>query len=195
MASNSVGITTFWLAGLNIGWVCQSRNGLWTYVTGGNFYRFQWPLTVRLHSSNDREMPVRWCCVRRLWRSLGSIETSLMRTRSESHQLFTYGSILGIMNIWLHFVCIILNREKAQVTGSIHCIHIHIHITWKCSSLQGPPCSKCIRSDRPSKRQEFINLSFELSNRGKQCVPSLRWRHNGRDSVSNHQPHDCLLHR
>ena len=24
------------------------------------------------------------------------------------------------------------------------------------------------------------------------CIP-LRWRHNGRDSVSNHQPHDCLL--
>ena len=23
----------------------------------------------------------------------------------------------------------------------------------------------------------------------------LRWRHNGRDSVSNHQPHDCLLSR
>ena len=30
------------------------------------------------------------------------------------------------------------------------------------------------------------------------CVPrgpvTLRWHHNGRDSVSNHQPHDCLLH-
>ena len=24
---------------------------------------------------------------------------------------------------------------------------------------------------------------------------SLRWRHNGGDSVSNHQPHDCLLNR
>ena len=24
---------------------------------------------------------------------------------------------------------------------------------------------------------------------------TLRWRHNGRDSVSNHQPHDCLLNR
>ena len=24
---------------------------------------------------------------------------------------------------------------------------------------------------------------------------SLRWRHNGRDTVSNHQPHDCLLNR
>ena len=26
-------------------------------------------------------------------------------------------------------------------------------------------------------------------------VLSLQWRHNGRDSVSNHQPHDCLLSR
>ena len=24
---------------------------------------------------------------------------------------------------------------------------------------------------------------------------SLRWRQNGRDSISNHQPHDCLLNR
>ena len=24
---------------------------------------------------------------------------------------------------------------------------------------------------------------------------SLQWRHNGRDSLSNHQPHDCLLNR
>ena len=26
-------------------------------------------------------------------------------------------------------------------------------------------------------------------------VTTLRWRHNGRDSVSNQQPHDCLLNR
>ena len=26
-------------------------------------------------------------------------------------------------------------------------------------------------------------------------VGPLRWRHNGRDGVSNHQPHDCLLKR
>ena len=26
-------------------------------------------------------------------------------------------------------------------------------------------------------------------------IPSLRWRHNGRDIVSNHQPHGCLLNR
>ena len=28
-----------------------------------------------------------------------------------------------------------------------------------------------------------------------QKVDSLQWRHNGRDIVSNHQPHDCLLNR
>ena len=27
------------------------------------------------------------------------------------------------------------------------------------------------------------------------CPMSLRWRHNGRDCVSNHQPHNCLLNR
>ena len=27
------------------------------------------------------------------------------------------------------------------------------------------------------------------------CFLSLQWRHNGRDSVSNQQPHDCLLKR
>ena len=26
-------------------------------------------------------------------------------------------------------------------------------------------------------------------------ISALRWRHNGRDSVSNHQPHHCLLNR
>ena len=28
-----------------------------------------------------------------------------------------------------------------------------------------------------------------------EAVVTLRWRHNGRDSVSNHQPHDCLPNR
>ena len=28
-----------------------------------------------------------------------------------------------------------------------------------------------------------------------EAVLSLQWRHNGHDSVSNHQPHDCLLNR
>ena len=27
------------------------------------------------------------------------------------------------------------------------------------------------------------------------AIVALRWRHNERESVSNHQPHDCLLNR
>ena len=27
------------------------------------------------------------------------------------------------------------------------------------------------------------------------CKLTLRWRHNGRDGVSNHQPHDCFFDR
>ena len=29
----------------------------------------------------------------------------------------------------------------------------------------------------------------------QESLGPLQWRHNGRDSVSNHQPHDCLLNR
>ena len=39
-------------------------------------------------------------------------------------------------------------------------------------------------------------LSFDTcphANEG--MLLSLQWRHNGRDGVSNHQPHDCLLNR
>ena len=35
---------------------------------------------------------------------------------------------------------------------------------------------------RPKLDNAFVNLS-------------LRWRHNGRDSISNHHPHHCLLNR
>ena len=30
---------------------------------------------------------------------------------------------------------------------------------------------------------------------GNHTISTSRWRHNGRDSVSNHQPYDCLLNR
>ena len=37
---------------------------------------------------------------------------------------------------------------------------------------------------------------FEESNMKKNNTSNaLQWRHNGRNSVSNHQPHDCLLNR
>ena len=40
----------------------------------------------------------------------------------------------------------------------------------------------------------LIKISREIWHHSKNWL-SLRWRHNDRDSVSNHQPHDCLLDR
>ena len=39
-----------------------------------------------------------------------------------------------------------------------------------------------------SHYESFIVVSMAL-------IFSLRWRHNERDGVSNHQPHDCLVNR
>ena len=44
------------------------------------------------------------------------------------------------------------------------------------------------RADRFRLLPLYADIVFYI------CV-SLRWRHNGRDGVSNHQPHDCLLNR
>ena len=43
---------------------------------------------------------------------------------------------------------------------------------------------------RPGQESEGVSL------RSQQLFKiSLQWRHNGRDGVSNHQPHQCLLNR
>ena len=49
----------------------------------------------------------------------------------------------------------------------------------------------------------WITLQYEnnttyiivWANNGMCFVRTLQWRHNGRDGVSNHQPHNCLLNR
>ena len=42
-------------------------------------------------------------------------------------------------------------------------------------------------------RYSLLYIHHVLSQRIDLSCKSLRWRHNGRDSVSNHQPYDCLL--
>ena len=46
------------------------------------------------------------------------------------------------------------------------------------------------------KRYHLVfHLVFLVVSIDEDWPSSLQWRHNGRDSVSNHQPHDCLLNR
>ena len=42
---------------------------------------------------------------------------------------------------------------------------------------------------------DHIELALALMGLYSLISKTLHWRHNGRDSVSNHQPHDCLLNR
>ena len=47
------------------------------------------------------------------------------------------------------------------------------------------------------KKSFWSDAIFEMAHEisGDLSALPLRWRHNGRDGVSNHQPHDCLLNR
>ena len=40
-----------------------------------------------------------------------------------------------------------------------------------------------------------VDVTAGMSNDIAQFLIALQWRHNGRNGVSNHQPHDCLLNR
>ena len=59
-------------------------------------------------------------------------------------------------------------------------------------------CHTSIKHLRNNITCDFVNgIHFPLQSvrcrtRG---IESLRWRHNGHDCVSNHQPYDCLLNR
>ena len=51
-------------------------------------------------------------------------------------------------------------------------------------------CGMCAYQDKHMSCKE--NPQCVCTKKGPK---PLRWRHNGRDSDSNHQPHSCLLHR
>ena len=41
----------------------------------------------------------------------------------------------------------------------------------------------------------MVNVWYEISLSQPAQTKALQWRHNGRDGVSDHQPHYCLLNR
>ena len=63
----------------------------------------------------------------------------------------------------------------------------------------GPQCVKSSQSKMYPYRYSAICgcqlVWYVITSPDCTMVTSLRWRHNGRDGVSNQQPHDCLLNR
>ena len=57
----------------------------------------------------------------------------------------------------------------------------------------GPTSIKHWSDAKVSNQHQPGGLCYQWCHRCLTEVVTLRWRHNGRDSVPNHQPHDCLL--
>ena len=81
-----------------------------------------------------------------------------------------------------------------------------------CWPLWGEPSVTCGFSSQTTRNARSLGFSYAISNlvktklscrwfetRQRSCeiivIFTLLWRHNGHDSVSNHQPYDCLLNR
>ena len=83
------------------------------------------------------------------------------------------------------------------VYPSIHSlIHPSIHPSIQPSTCTG--LNKNLKwTTLPSDERIFSHLTplLELDHPWRFTYLSLQWRHNERDSVSNHQHHDCLLNR
>ena len=63
------------------------------------------------------------------------------------------------------------------------------HIGEYASTHQYPNCRRrSLGIDKMTKADGRRRLLPSTS-----CCESLQWRHNGRDSISNHQPYDCFL--
>ena len=81
---------------------------------------------------------------------------------------------------------LLLCVKRSPVYCSLVNLHYcHIHITSiSCANGNVVNIPRCL-----SFGSQFVNYTSIAK------FQTLRWRHNGRDGVSNHQPHDCLLNR
>ena len=88
------------------------------------------------------------------------------------------------------------------------CEQLNTCVNWKCSTCVSVP-----HTTGSVLRMIFLELRLLFADHlrhdwCRSCIvystcwmhlpnvqKTLRWRHNGCDSVSNHQPHDCLLNR
>ena len=97
-------------------------------------------------------------------------------------------------NDWLLKIFTKLGRRCTNNGVDCNQSELYLVICYYSKQYQIKPCTYWqTRLLQMSMRQ----ISDELQRQKSACVStiSLRWRHNGRDGVSDHQPHDCLLNR
>ena len=60
---------------------------------------------------------------------------------------------------------------------------------------RGQPHNKINYLESVLKRLGRVDMTSSMTDDQQEMMKTLRWRHNECDSVSTHQPHDCLLNR
>ena len=78
-------------------WVCCIA--LWDHVTGGNYYYFSKQLTIFAQSQQWANLPCRYGCARRLWKSL---EVSVTQARPADARISPAESALCYFCLDLH---------------------------------------------------------------------------------------------
>ena len=125
-----------------------------------------------------------------------------------------FSSGLKFRRVWFDFELRILSifqqlvvcwenfSGEEQPCRSVRCKYMYIfHIKWWNNDETFPFDTSPLHPDRLRSTNMLIVLIFDglqyfnSSKFGHGAPVTLQWRHNGRNGVSNHQPHDCLLNR
>ena len=85
------------------------------------------------------------------------------------------------------------NRQQAIIWTNFDPVHCHIYIYIYIHIYMSPRCHLNIKM--PSHWYRNSHYKAKMVSQLSCLYNALWWHHNGRDGVSNHQSHDCLLNR
>ena len=135
-------------------------------------------------------------------KNIGNIERNLTHSGRVMHICVSKLTIIASENgvspgrhqaiIWTNAEILLIGHLVKTIKWNLkHNLYIFMQeMHFKMSSGKWRP--QCVNL-KPHQRKYcmLIHGMYFIENN---YIP-LRWRHNGRDIVSNHQPHDCLLNR
>ena len=144
--------------------------------------------------------------------------SSVMKENNTSHVMLRCNVIIT-MHVNVNNINLVGDLPVVDVTYvfSLNWIYNHSQHNLYCHPI-GKHCTRCSGKQKLQVMAIDIRLKQKVVSYSDCCYPvigwahsewhvtgcafkamtrhsSLQWRHNGRDSVSNHQPHDCLLNR
>ena len=100
----------------------------------------------------------------------------------------TKGQVASVPPLSQAWTC--WKRKKSRIVCELRGYDVHVTSSWYAETH----LYRCLFMVDACNFLFFFNAQYWMY-RMYFVFSSLRWRHNGRDSISNHQPHDCLLNR